>query len=272
MKNEGKVSLTTAMGISEEHYAELREAKRLLEQPGYMARLADVVGTPIEKAIENLPDRWREKTSDATKAALNTALKVALKTMDVAGNQAYPRLHSIAAAITGAAGGAFGLAALPIELPISTTVMLRSIADIARANGESLQSTEAQLACLLVFSLGGKSPSDDAAESAYFSTRAVLAKAVSEAAAYVAHKGVVIESAPAIIRLISQIATRFNIQVTQKAAATAVPIVGAACGAIINALFIDHFQNMARGHFTIRRLERVYGAETVRRAYQEIEI
>ena len=260
------------MDLSDQHRAELREAKRLLEHPSYMARLADVIGTPIEKAIENLPDRWRDKTSHATKAALNAALKVAVKTMDVSGNQAYPKLHSVAAAITGAAGGAFGLAALPIELPISTTVMLRSIADIARANGESLESAEAQLACLLVFSLGGKSSSSDAAESGYFSTRTALAQAVSEAAAYVAKKSVAVESAPAIIRLISQIATRFNMQVSQKAAATAVPIVGAACGAIINALFIDHFQNMARGHFTIRRLERVYGEEKVKRAYQEIEV
>ncbi|MGH8771135.1 MAG: EcsC family protein, partial [Burkholderiales bacterium] len=171
------------MDISEQHYAELREAKRLLEHPSYMARLADVVGTPIEKAIENLPDRWRDKTADATKAALNTALKVAVKTMDASENEAYPKLHRVAAAITGAAGGAFGLAALPIELPISTTVMLRSIADIARANGESLESTETQLACLMVFSLGGKSSSVVASESGYFSTRAVLAKAVSEAAA-----------------------------------------------------------------------------------------
>jgi hypothetical protein len=261
------------MEISEQHYAELRQAKRLLEHPGHIAKLTDVVGTPIEKAIDNLPARWRDKTSQATKAALNAALKLAVKTMDASDkNEANPKLHSVAAAITGAAGGAFGLAALPIELAISTTVMLRSIADIARANGESLESAETQLACLLVFSFGGKSPSTDAAESAYFSTRAVLAKAVSEAAAYVAKRGVAAESAPAVIHLISQIATRFNIQVTQKAAATAVPIVGAACGAIINALFIDHFQDKARGHFTVRRLERVYGEQKVKKAYQAIKV
>jgi hypothetical protein len=37
-------------------------------------------------------------------------------------------------------------------------------------------------------------------------------------------------------------------------------------------VFIDHFQQMAHGHFTVRRLERKYGASAVERAYQTIEI
>jgi len=55
--------------------------------------------------------------------------------------------------------------------------------------------------------------------------------------------------------------------VTSKAAAQAVPAIGAIGGAAINLAFIDHFQDMAHGHFIIRRLERTYGPETVRRAY-----
>jgi hypothetical protein len=73
-----------------------------------------------------------------------------------------------------------------------------------------------------------------------------------------------------LIRLIALIAARFQIQVSEKAAAQMVPIIGAAGGAVINLLFIDHFQDMSRGHFTVRRLERQYGSETVRRAYEQI--
>jgi len=51
----------------------------------------------------------------------------------------------------------------------------------------------------------------------------------------------------------------FSIQVSEKAAAQAVPAIGAAGGAIINPLFIDQFQDMTYGHFIIRRLERKYG-------------
>jgi predicted transcriptional regulator len=59
--------------------------------------------------------------------------------------------------------------------------------------------------------------------------------------------------------------------VTQKAAAQAVAVVGAVAGAAVNLAFIEHFQNVARGHFTIRRLERVYGIDTVRSEYDRIK-
>ncbi len=260
------------MELSTSHTLELKQAKQLLEHPGLVARLSDIVGMPIEKAMEFLPDSVSGKISSATQAALENALKIVLKTMDASSGDSFPRLHSAAVAMTGAAGGAFGLMALPVELPISTIIMLRSIADIARANGESLVSIEAQLACLMVFSLGGKASADDASESGYFAVRAGLAKAVSEATTHIAEKGFTSRSAPALLRFVSQIATRFNIQVSQKAAATAVPVIGAMSGALINTLFIGHFQDMARGHFTVRRLERIYDKESIKTVYDDIAI
>ncbi len=52
-----------------------------------------------------------------------------------------------------------------------------------------------------------------------------------------------------------------------KMVAQSLPVIGAAGGALLNTLFIDHFQDPTRGHFTVRRLERSYGRETVRVAY-----
>ena len=75
-----------------------------------------------------------------------------------------------------------------------------------------------------------------------------------------------------MMRFIAKIASRFGMVVSQKAAATAIPIVGAVGGITINTLFINHFQNMARGHFTIRRLERKYGEETVKAEYERLSI
>jgi hypothetical protein len=66
------------------------------------------------------------------------------------------------------------------------------------------------------------------------------------------------------VRLIAQIASRFGVVVTQKLAAQAVPIVG---GAAVNYAFIGHFQEVARAHFVVRRLERRYGKDAVRAAY-----
>jgi len=97
--------------------------------------------------------------------------------------------------------------------------------------------------------------------------KALLAKQVSEAAKYVVEKGIAEEGAPALVRLIATIASRFGVTVSQKAAASAVPVIGAVGGALINAIFIDHFQNMARGHFIIRSLERKYGADYVKISY-----
>jgi hypothetical protein len=41
-------------------------------------------------------------------------------------------------------------------------------------------------------------------------------------------------------------------------------------GASVNYLFIEHFQETAQGHFTVRRLERAYGKEFVQAEYQRI--
>jgi glycerate kinase len=100
--------------------------------------------------------------------------------------------------------------------------------------------------------------------------RASLAKALSEAAQHIARKGLTEKGAPVLVRFITQISSRFGALVSEKVAAQAVPIVGAAGGAGINLLFLDHFQETARGHFVVRRLERRYGKERVRSAYLEI--
>jgi hypothetical protein len=77
------------------------------------------------------------------------------------------------------------------------------------------------------------------------------------------------EGVPVLLRLINQLAIRFEINVTEKLAAQAVPVIGAVGGAAINTLFIDHFQDMAHGHFIIRSLERSYSPEFIRSEYQK---
>jgi hypothetical protein len=70
--------------------------------------------------------------------------------------------------------------------------------------------------------------------------------------------------------LIAQVASRFGVVVTQKLAAQAVPVIGALGGAAVNYAFIDHFQEIARAHFTVRRLERSYGKVAVREVYERL--
>ncbi|MEM6674255.1 MAG: EcsC family protein [Planctomycetota bacterium] len=259
------------MELDARDIADLRRAKRVLENPGLAIKLSSLVGTPIEKGIEMLPEGWGDAVTEATRRALEKALDVAVRSMDTTpGKPARSAWHSAAAAVSGGAGGLFGLGALAVELPISTTIMLRSIADIARSEGEDLETIEARLECLSVFALGGTDPSDDAAEAGYFTARLALAEAIGRAAQHVAKRGVSDAGAPALVKLVAAVAQRFSVQVSQKAAAQLIPVLGAAGGAIVNTTFITHFQEMAHGHFIVRRLERKVGPEAVREAYDQL--
>ena len=94
-----------------------------------------------------------------------------------------------------------------------------------------------------------------------------LAWPVTHATHYVARHGLAAEGGPILASLVSAISTRFGVAVSQKMAAMAVPLIGAAGAATINLLFMAHFQEMARGHFTVRHLERKYGETEVREAH-----
>ena len=249
---------------------ELRRAKSLLERRGLAVRVADAIGTPVEKLFSKLPENAVQVIHAATGKALNAGLRAVVSQMNDAPRPPAQWMHTVAVATTGAVGGAFGLATLAVELPVSTVIMLRSIADIARSEGQSIREPAVQLACLEVFALGGPSRGDDAAESAYFAVRAALAQTLAEAAPVIAERGLIGEAAPVIVRLTTQVAARFGIPVTEKVMAQSVPVLGAAGGALINILFIKHFQDLARGHFIVRRLEAQYGQEAVRAAYLAI--
>lgn len=259
------------MTLSFSEINDLRSAKSILENPGLAAKVGNFIGSPVEASLKKLPESWNDAINAAARKAIEKALDIALLTMDHNDRTAPSNWwHKVAAGASGAAGGVFGMPALAIELPVSTTIMLRSIADIARSEGEDLRTADAKLQCLQVLALGGNSKGDDGVEAGYFASRAAIAKAVSEAAEHVARQGLSQKGAPALVRLITQVAGRFSIVVSEKAAAQAVPVVGALGGAVINTLFINHFQDMGRGHFVVRRLERLHGQEVVRKLYDEL--
>jgi hypothetical protein len=255
--------------LSAEDRAALREAVRTLERPSFAARLSNAVGKPLELMGQALPAVVTDAASKASERALKAALRAALASLrQERPIAASPLVHKVLAATSGAVGGAFGLSALLVELPVSTTLMLRAIASIAKEAGEDLTDPETALACLQVFALGGGTASDQLHDSGYLAVRAALARSLTEAARYVTERSLIEESAPVLVRFLAQIAARFGIVVSQKVAAQAVPVLGALGGAAANAAFMDHFQSIARAHFTVRRLERAYGAGRVRTLYE----
>ncbi|WP_206954398.1 EcsC family protein [Trinickia acidisoli] len=271
--------------------ATLAAAKRTLETQPLAMKLAGAVGTPIERLFARLPAGAHDTIADATRRALDKSLQAAVATLGAPTLTAHensaspshlpnvkpikpvkPRdwLHKAAVATTGAAGGAFGLLALPAELPVTTTLMFRSICDIARSEGEDLRDAEARLQCLAVFGMGSHAQDEDA-DFGYFIARGALAQAISKASSELASKGVAAHGAPALVRLMNVIAARFSAQVSEQVAAKSIPAIGAVLGAIVNTVFIDHFQQTAHGHFTVRRLERRYGSAAVQAAYRAID-
>jgi hypothetical protein len=262
--------------LPEKDINDLRNAVRLLENPGVAAKIMNVLGMPIEAGLHSLPPGVQESITSATKAALSKALDAALLTLsDEKGRQASNWLHTGLAATSGLVGGFFGLPALAIELPISTVIMLRSVADIARSEGEDISSPEAALSCLEVFALGSpNTKNDDEVDEGYYTFRLAMAGLVSQATSYIAATGKagVEVGAPPLIKLITTISARYGLAVSEKVVVQSIPIIGAASGALINTLFIDHFQDMARGHFTVRRLERLHGELVIRSMYQKIRI
>lgn len=257
--------------LTELERADLERAVELLERPSFIARVSDLIGQPVERLIGALPASTSDRIQGTVRASLDKLLTVAVRSLDprAAGPAATGR-HTIGAGISGAIGGFFGVPALAVELPITTSILLRSIADVARSEGEDLTEVDARLACLEVFALGGRTSTDDATETGYFAVRAALARAVSEAARHLAERGLVQEGAPVLARLIAAIAARFGSVVSEKVAVQSVPVLGAIGGASINVLFARHFQDVARGHFTVRRLERSFGPELVQREYRRI--
>lgn len=273
------ISIPPATMLSQDDQDALWRAKQVLESPSLTMKLTGMLGAPVEKMIARLPDFATGKINDATQLALRKCLNIALRTLgkppapDAEPDKPSNLLHKLAVATTGAAGGAFGFLALPVELPVTTTLIFRSVCDIARSEGEDLGSVDTQLQCLAVLGMGGNpDKQEEDADLGYFVLRGALAQAISKASSDITTKGIAAHSSAAVFKLVQTVASRFSVQVTEQMAAKSIPAIGAVLGATVNTLFIDHFQQMAHGHFTVRRLERKYGSAAVKAAYQAIDV
>jgi hypothetical protein len=248
----------------------LEQAVARLEHRGFAAKLADYAGQPVARVLRLMPKFASDRFNKAVEAAILNCLNVAVRSIEP-GSRRPParRASSILAGISGGVSGFFGMAALPLELPVTTTLMLRAIADIARHYGEDLSTLEARLACIEVFALGA--PQEERGRHlGYYASRILLGRMGADAATMLLERGLASVSAPVVGGLVSEIATRFGIVVSERSAASALPVLGALGGATVNIVFMNHFQSVAQGHFAIRCLEREHGAARVRRLYEEI--
>ena len=247
----------------------------LLEQDSFtdqvMALVGKVVGPGVDLLARFTPAPVRETLSSVLNTALAKAFDGVLMSVDRGGGLtgvawldkglASTWVDRAAAVVAGAVGGGGGVATTVVELPVTTAFLMRAIAQIAVREGEDLHTDEAKLQCLQVFAMGGPSPGEDSVDGGYYAMRVGLAEFLP--------RFVDRPLGEFLPKLIVKVAERFQVSAATKISAQSVPAIGAISGAAINLAFLNHFQDKARGHFTIRRLERRYGQQAVQLAYAE---
>ena len=236
----------TLTGLQPDAAAELRHAIDLLHSNHLVTRLGSLFGRAFDAGagamMRRLPEGVREGLNGFVERGLLAAVDGALMSVLMTPG-AFTRLTrarwfgAATVAVSGFAGGAAGLPGTLVELPVTTTLLMRAILEVARSEGEDLATDEARLACLEVFALGGPEVADNAAESGYFVARLGMAELLRQAAGQ-GLRGV-------MPRAVATVATRFGVPVAWKLAGQAIPLAGAAAGAALNVAFLDHFQ--ARG-------------------------
>ncbi len=270
--------------ISQVDLEAIRSAKASMEDIGMLMKGLNKLGDGIDSGIKLIPQKQQVWLQKNVNNILMTLVKSNLATMKKGEifKKPSPTVYKTMVTATGALSGALGATTgigtvlFASELALSTKFIMRSIMDIARSEGEDLYNIETQLSCLQVFSLGGESNDDDGLETSYYTSKIAMDNALKGATSYVSKNGIhglnklLLNSTNPLMKLISTVTSRFTVQVSEKFIAQAVPLIGAAGGGSINYLFIDHFQKMAKAHFTIRRLERKYGEELVKTKYLEI--
>jgi len=259
--------------MSYDDFLELEKCVQTIEKPSFFIKVSNFIGSPIEKLVEKLPEGSRNKITDITNDALLKGTNLAVKTLEyVESNTEHDskKIHKLVASVLGGGAGLFGFTALAIELPLTTTVMLRSIAEIAKMNGEDMSSLETRLNCVQVFAFGSKNKADDAMNSSYYAIRVLLSREIAALAGRL-ESILAGELASGILgKFLGKITERFSQNVLIKFVGQATPIIGAAGGATINYLFTEFYQQVATAHFSIRRLERKYSPELIESEYNRI--
>jgi EcsC protein family len=214
-----------AHDFSDVERAALRAAIKRLEEPGFAGKMTTLAGRPAELVARALPRPAASVVATAAAAALTQALDIALFSLRDRRFIGGRVLHSALASASGAVGGAFGLAALLVQLPVSTAIMLRTTAEIARKEGEGLAAP-------------------DGAEAGYFALRVLLARGLALAADTLVRKGAAHGNSVLMHRALAPIVARFTAHVSQKVALQGMAVIGAVGGAAVNLAFIQQYQGL----------------------------
>lgn len=214
------------------------ELDRLAEQyraaSGIGVQMLNLLGGKAESLLDRLPAAVRENLGGATHRALTLAMQAAQTTRTAVPDQK-PWVNTAVTTAMGAAGGFGGLPTALVELPATTTVLLRAIQGVAAEHGFDPAAQNVQFDCIRVFAAAGPLAVDDGADLGFVSLRLTL-------------------SGGAMHKLIAAVTPKLATVLGQKLAAQTLPVLGAVAGATTNYVYTGYYQQIAHVHFGLRRL------------------
>ena len=211
-----------------------RLARRYLDAGGLGMEILAAIGGSAQGLIDRLPGFVRGRLDDITLAALNRAFSAAQRSRRLVRDRG-DWFNRLASTVSGAAGGVAGLPGAMIEMPVTVTMLLRAILEIAAEHGLDPDSDEVRMEALRVFAAAGPMAEDDGTDLGLLAAKMSI-------------------TGQTVQGLIARIAPRLSAVLGQKLAAQATPIFGAMAGATINYTFARYYQEIARVHFGLLRL------------------
>ena len=245
----------------------LAQAKSLLVDDTLSRRFSQFFGDPLDMPFRLLPESFEESLTKK----LETVLVKWISTVSgvVHGGHSVrsaPVTHRIVGAALGAAGGTFGLPGFLVEVPATVSLLLKSMLEVAAAEGMDPRSGETQLLCLLLLAHDDEINLSDQLTFFQSLDTQVQNLQVSVSNGNTSAEGVSREVVQNILRLV---AVKFRVNMARKALVQSIPGVGAMTGAAINAAFIAYYQNLTRAYFMMRTLKNRYDWNVVCRLAEE---
>jgi len=211
-----------------------RLAARYRAAAGLGVQLLNMVGGKAEQLLERLPAPVRDKLGEASESALKLAMRAAQISRATVPDQA-DWVNTATSTAMGAAGGFGGLPTALVELPATTTMLLRIIQGVASEHGFDPQDESVQFDCIRVFAAAGPLAEDDGADLGFLTLRLTL-------------------TGGAMQRLIASVAPRLAVVLGQKLATQTIPVLGAVAGATTNYVYCGYYREIAHVQFGLRRL------------------
>ena len=253
MCNESRRSNACAP-LSDQDFARVIAAAEIyLSSRSILSSVIATLGNVVHRGLAMVPAEWREPITAKIHETLVVVQGPAVWNMDDdPGRGSKEWLYTASVIAAGIAGGAGGLPTLLVELPITTGLMLRSIADTGRAHGGRIEDPLFRATCIEVFAYGTPIEEDD--EELTFLAARLGAVKVAEATAEV----------------IAKVAARYAAVLGPQIAARSVPVTGAFLGAALNWSYMSFYQSMAQVLFTLFPIEWKHDPAQVRSCFASV--